>query len=72
MAQHGLLHRVLLSHDAGWYSVGEPNGGRFRPYTALFEQLLPALRKAGLSDEAIHRLTVRNPAQAFAIRAGRR
>lgn len=67
MRQHGLLDRVLLSHDAGWYSVGEPDGGKFRPYTTLFQQFLPALKKADFSDEEIQLLTVKNPAQAFAI-----
>lgn len=68
MKQHGLLDRVLLSHDAGWYSVGEPNGGKFRSYTTLFEKFLPALKKAGFSDEEIQLLTVQNPARAFAVR----
>ena len=27
MKAEGLLGRVLLSHDAGWYHVGEPGGG---------------------------------------------
>ena len=47
MQQHGLLGHVLLSHDAGWYSVGEPEGGGFRAYNTLFEELLPALQSAG-------------------------
>jgi phosphotriesterase-related protein len=68
MKQDGLLDRVLLSHDAGWYSVGEPGGGKFRSYTTLFEQFLPALKKAGFSDEEICLLTVTNPAEAFAVR----
>jgi len=72
MKQHGLLDRVLLSHDAGWYSVGQPRGGRFRPYTTLFEQFLPALKKAGFDDDEVHRLLVTNPAEAFALRVRRR
>jgi predicted metal-dependent phosphotriesterase family hydrolase len=67
-----LLGRVLISHDAGWYSVGEPDGGAFRPYTTVFEQFLPALKKAGFKDEEIHRFTVGNPAEAFALRVRRR
>ena len=46
MKQAGLLNRVLISHDAGWYNVGEPKGGRFRPFDTLFTAFLPALRKA--------------------------
>ena len=60
------------SHDAGWYSVGAPSGGNFRPYTTLFEQFLPALEAAGFGDEELHLLTVKNPAEAFAIRVRRR
>ncbi|HEY8504208.1 MAG TPA: hypothetical protein VIL46_06465, partial [Gemmataceae bacterium] len=59
---------VLLSHDAGWYHVGEPNGGRFRPYDTLFTDFLPALRKAGFTAAEVRRLTVDNPREAFTIR----
>ena len=68
LKQHGLLGRALISHDAGWYSVGEPDGGTFRPYTTLFSELLPRLKTAGFSAEEIDRLTVSNPADAFTIR----
>lgn len=68
MKNEGLLSRVLISQDAGWYWVGEPAGGKFRVYTTLFEQFLPALRKAGFSADEIHRLTLENPAEAFTVR----
>ena len=29
MKRAGLLAHTLVSHDAGWYRVGEPGGGRF-------------------------------------------
>jgi phosphotriesterase-related protein len=67
MRQHGLLDRVLISQDAGWYSVGEPRGGNFRPYDTLFTDLVPALKQAGLPESDIKQLTVTNPAQAFTI-----
>jgi phosphotriesterase-related protein len=66
LRQKGLLSRVLVSHDAGWYQVGEPNGGTFREYTTLWTHLIPALRKAGFSDGEIEQLTARNPQRAFA------
>jgi phosphotriesterase-related protein len=72
MNSRGRLNRVLISHDAGWYSVGEPNGGKFRPYTSIFEQLLPALVKAGFSKEEIRTLMVKNPAEAFMVHVRRR
>ncbi len=68
LKDRGLLRRVLISHDAGWYSVGEPGGGRFRPYTAVFDQFLPALARAGWSGREIKQVTAENPARAFAIR----
>jgi phosphotriesterase-related protein len=68
MQEHDLLDRLLLSHDNGWHSVGEPGGGSFAPYTPLFTELVPALRDGGLSDEAIQQILVTNPAQAFSIR----
>jgi phosphotriesterase-related protein len=64
----GLLHRLLLSHDAGWYTPGEPGGGSFRAYDTLFTRLLPALREGGCTDAEIEGVTARNPAEAFTVR----
>jgi phosphotriesterase-related protein len=63
----GRLDRVLLSQDAGWYHVGEPGGGDFRPFTGLFDEFVPALRARGLTEEDIQTLLVHNPARAFAV-----
>ncbi|HTF17981.1 MAG TPA: hypothetical protein VK658_07905 [Chryseolinea sp.] len=63
-----LLHRTLVSHDAGWYEPGKPNGGDVRGFTTLFKALIPRLKTSGFSDDAIHQLTVRNPASAFEVR----
>jgi phosphotriesterase-related protein len=60
-------HRILLSMDHGWWNVGEENGGTIRDYMPLLRDFLPALRKAGVSESTLHRLTVENPANAFAI-----
>ncbi len=68
MKRHGLLDHVLISHDADWYSVGEPRGGEFRGYDTLFKQFLPALETAGFTAAEIEKITVSNPAQAFAVR----
>jgi len=67
MLEKGFGNRLLLSHDAGWYQVGEPKGGNIRPYTAISDQLIPALKAAGLDDVAISKLLVDNPAQAFSV-----
>ncbi len=63
----GFERQVLLSHDAGWYAVGEPDGGEPRPYTHLTSVFLPLMRELGVSDETSRVLTVENPARAFAI-----
>lgn len=64
---YGLLSNALISHDAGWYSPGEVNGGKFRAYTSLFKILLPRLKAAGFSDKEIRQLLVDNPQRAFEI-----
>ncbi len=68
LSEKGFLRRLLVSHDAGWYWVGEPDGGEFRPYDTVFTSLIPALRKRGFTAEDIDTLFVRNPADAFAVR----
>lgn len=67
MRDAGLLHRVLVSQDAGWYWVGEPDGGTLRPYDLVFTRFIPALRRRGFSEEEVDQLFVRNPADAFAV-----
>ncbi len=62
------LHRILISHDAGWYEPGKPDGGNFRGYTAIFSKLIPALKENGFTDKDIDQLLVVNPREAFAIR----
>lgn len=68
MKARGYLHRVLISHDAGWYEVGMPDGGKFRPYDTLFTQFIPALRERGFTEEEIRLLLVSNPRDAFTVR----
>jgi phosphotriesterase-related protein len=67
-----LLHRLLLSHDAGWYTHGEPGGGRFQPYTLIFTHLLPLLRQYGVTEQEIEQVLVQNPQEAYGIRVRRR
>jgi phosphotriesterase-related protein len=69
MKKEGLLDRVLVSQDAGWYHVGEPGGGQFRPYDTIFSAFVPALRQIGFSDADVRQLFVENPRRAL-TRAG--
>jgi len=68
MKDRGLLDHVLVSQDAGWYRVGEPGGGQFRPYDSLFTAFVPALRSAGFQNDEIERLLVTNPRLALSRR----
>jgi phosphotriesterase-related protein len=71
-----VLGRVLLSHDHFWSVEGEGGlgslklhaGGAVNAYEAIFTHLLPDLLRAGFDESEIQQLTVRNPAEAFAIR----
>jgi phosphotriesterase-related protein len=72
MLQAELLNRVLISQDAGCYVVGEEKGGqpqgKIRPFTVIADQLVPALKQAGLTDAQISQLIVENPAKAYTIK----
>ena len=65
MKAEGLLRRVLVSHDAGWFHVGEPAGGQFRPFDTLFAKFIPALTSAGFTKADVRQLLVENPGRAL-------
>jgi phosphotriesterase-related protein len=69
MKTQGLLGRVLVSQDAGWYRVGEANGGSFRGFDTVSTKFVPALTAAGFSKEEIRQLLVENPRRALAREA---
>jgi predicted metal-dependent phosphotriesterase family hydrolase len=71
MKENNLLHRTLLSHDAGWYDVVNPEGVTFRGYTALSTLLVPRLKEEGLAEDEIDLLIRKNPAEAFAFVFGK-
>lgn len=68
LKSEGLLDNVLISHDSGWYRVGQENGGTFNGYTAIFTHLIPALKEHGFTEEDINLLLVKNPMNAYAVR----
>ncbi len=63
-----LLHRVLISHDAGWFDPGKPDGGTFRPFTTIFQKLIPALKSTGFTQKEIDQLMIKNPAAAYSVK----
>ncbi len=67
LIDRGRIGSILISQDAGWYRVGEPGGGKFRPFDFLFLEFLPKLRQSGVSESQIRTIMVGNPARAFAL-----
>ena len=68
LKKEGLLGQALISHDAGWYHVGEPGGGNYRSYETLFQEFVPALMTAGFTETEIRQMTLDTPQKAFMIR----
>jgi phosphotriesterase-related protein len=62
----GFGHKLLLSHDRGWYDPAQPGGGTPKPYTYLYDLFLPKLRASGVDEATIRQLTHSNPFNAFA------
>jgi predicted metal-dependent phosphotriesterase family hydrolase len=58
---------ILLSHDAGWYQPGQPNGGSQKPYTYLLGTSVPKLRNSGIDEPTVQRLIGENPKRALAF-----
>lgn len=68
MESAGYLDQLLVSHDNGWYRVGEENSPEsFKPYTIISDVVIPKLLQAGWSMERIDRLLVENPRRAFTV-----
>lgn len=67
MKEARLLDRVLASQDSGWYHVGEPGGGKYNNYNAIFTDFIPALKQKGFTQDEIDTVFVTNPAKALTI-----
>jgi len=65
----GYGDRILLSHDAGWYQPGQPNGGSQKGFAYLIDSFIPKLRAAGVDDNAIRTITETNPIRAFGLKS---
>lgn len=63
----GLLNRVLISHDAGWFKPDEPEA-EFKGYVNIFKELFPRLIRRGFDDSDFDQLLIANPAEAMRIR----
>lgn len=67
LKKENLLHRVLISHDAGWFDPAQSDGGEFRPFTTIFHKLIPALKQVGFTEHDIDQLLITNPATAYSV-----
>ncbi|MGH9961871.1 MAG: hypothetical protein ACREBC_32885, partial [Pyrinomonadaceae bacterium] len=67
MIDSGFLTYTLISQDAGWYHIGEPGGGSYRPYNFVFETFIPMLKKAGVLEEEVRTLLLDNPRRALTL-----
>ncbi|MBM4440247.1 MAG: phosphotriesterase [Candidatus Rokubacteria bacterium] len=73
LCAEGYAPKMVLSHDANCWTdmLSEDAKKRTRPrwhYTHISDDILPALRKAGVSDDHIDQMLVRNPKAIFDAR----
>jgi phosphotriesterase-related protein len=67
LKKHHMLEQVLISHDAGWYTVGASDQSKFKPYTAIFDHFIPLLLQSGFTQEEIDLLLIKNPQRAYRL-----
>ena len=69
----GYSENILLSHDAGWYQPGNPNGepeDGYRGFADLSKTFIPSLITKGVPDETIKLITQDNPKRAYGFQDG--
>lgn len=64
--ENGILDRILISHDAGWYDP-QKDKQTIKPFTDIFKKLYPQLKSHGFTDEDFKLLISTNPSKAFSI-----
>ena len=74
LCAEGYAGKMVLSHDANCWTdmLSEEAKQRTRPqwhYTHISDDILPALRKAGVKEDQIEQMLVRNPRAIFEARA---
>lgn len=62
--EKGILDKMLISNDAGWYDPQKTNQ-TIKPYTNIFTKLYPELKAHGFTDEEFNLLIRANPSKAF-------
>lgn len=64
--RNGILNRILISHDAGWYDPQKKEQS-IKPYTNIFRLLYPELMAHEFTEEEFKMLINENPSKAFSI-----
>ncbi|HHP7241391.1 MAG TPA: phosphotriesterase [Cyclobacteriaceae bacterium] len=64
--KQGILDRILIAHDAGWYDPAKETQEP-QPYTPIFKEVLPRLKQEGFTDQDIDQLLIKNPTKAYSI-----
>lgn len=67
---NGILDKILISHDSGWYDP-QKQKQTINPYTAIFKKLCPELKSRGFADDEFEKLLHVNPSKAYSIRIRR-
>ena len=75
LCAEGYAGKMVLSHDANCWTdmMSEDEKRRTRPrwnYNHISDDILPALRAAGVSEDQLDQMLVRNPRAIFEARAG--
>lgn len=70
----GYAERLTISHDAGYFSFNTEPSYRAKAlpewkHTLIPSKILPAIRKAGISDDQIRQIMVENPIQILGLPA---
>jgi phosphotriesterase-related protein len=68
----GYMNQTLISQDAYWSVEKDASNEIYflhhgSPYSAIFDALIPTLKKAGFSSGDIDQLLIYNPAKAYEI-----
>ena len=64
--RNGILDRILISHDSGWYDPQKENQ-TIRSYSNIFKKLYPELKSHGFTEDEFKLLITVNPSKAFSI-----
>lgn len=65
LREAGLLHKILISQDAGWYEPETKGNSTFRSYLSIRSVLIPLLKESGVTDREVKKLLHDNVVDAF-------